>query len=469
MKEINLPFPFFRRHIAALAWPAGLACLVASTGPVSAQVVINPVTGSTVMTCPEGPTHQCSGNSVLRVDNGVTLTSSGVQVYGRSTNDLAPNNTNLTGATGLAPATGGLAEVRLAKDANAIPSAPVLLLSNLGLTWDGRTERPPIIENFGTTQGRTQLAANGTVADAPLPPPTNFNFFDFALRRANGTQANYANNRYFPRAEPMRCPAGQPCPTSESTGVAVALGDWRQGGVISDLSIASRLHSDGDIRAGAAQGPNGTAVAFPGGDGGIGLPNAGTKGYRSISTWNYHVANLATWVSQDTVDIAEWGGGVEHNKNRRGVVAFGAVTDPAAVPVAGAAGYAAMVVGWYTPNGQSDPVPFRGTATVVANFVTRQLQVIIGNTVSDTEPVVAVPATIGTTVTAGAANSNVANYATGTATAGTLTGGISVRFFGPVATGGTQGVGPTEIAGAFQLSNAQTGATITGGLLGRKP
>ena len=78
---------------------------------------------------------------------------------------------------------------------------------------------------------------------------------------------------------------------------------------------------------------------------------------------NYHVANLSTWVSQDTIGIAEWGGGVEHNKNRRGVVAFGAVTDPATVPVAGAAGYAATVVGWYSPNGQGDPLPFRGVAT----------------------------------------------------------------------------------------------------------
>jgi hypothetical protein len=84
------------------------------------------------MSCADGPAWQCSGGSTIRVDNGVALTSSGVQAYGKSTSDLANPIVEKTTAYGLAPASGGTAEVRLAKDANGVVSRAALLLSNLG-------------------------------------------------------------------------------------------------------------------------------------------------------------------------------------------------------------------------------------------------------------------------------------------------------------------------------------------------
>jgi hypothetical protein len=67
----------------------------------------------------------------------------------------------------------------------------------------------------------------------------------------------------------------------------------------------------------------------------------------------------------------------------------------------------------------------------------------------------------------GAAGGNETNNLTGAADNGTLKGGLSGRWFGPVLSGGS-GAGPAEISGAFSLSNAATGQTAIGGFIGRK-
>ena len=66
----------------------------------------------TPMSCIDGPSYQCSGDSSIRTDNGVLLTSSGVQAYGKSTNDLANPIVDKGTASGLTLASGGIAEIR---------------------------------------------------------------------------------------------------------------------------------------------------------------------------------------------------------------------------------------------------------------------------------------------------------------------------------------------------------------------
>ncbi len=423
------------------------------------------------MACVDGPAFQCSGGGVIRTDNGVGLSSSGVQVYGKSTSDLAANNTTKTTASGFALETGnGVAEVRVAKNSSGAVTTAALLLSNLGLSWDGRTERPPIIETFRTAQSRTELNTSGALTFLTLPDPSNLNFYDFATRGTSGTQANYANNAYFPRSgNPSRCPADvTPCPTAESAGLSNQAGDWRTGGGTPDWSAAARLHEDGDVHAGNGQpGAGGTVTILPGGTG-VGVPFPGSKGYRNFANWGTQYANLTSWVSQDTVLIEEWANqGNEHNKNRRGIVAFGAVTDPAAVPTSGTATYSGIAYGWYGNGTLTEPPVFRGAATVTVNFATRQAVVTVQNTATYDAAATAVPATFTATTGLGAAGANVANYLTGAISNGALSGGVGGRLFGPVVTTGASGAGPAEIAGAFRMS-AASGAAIIGGFIGRK-
>jgi len=444
-----------------------------TTPPPSTGTPTSPgaVAGSTTMACADGAGFQCSGGGVIRTDNGVGLSSSGVQVYGKSTSDLAANNTMKTGASGFALENGnGVAEVRVAKDASGAVTTAAVLLSNLGLTWDGRNERPPIIETFRTTQSRVQLNSSGAITFMGLPDPSDLGFYDFATRGTGGTQANYANNAYFPRTgNPPRCPADvTPCPTSESSGLQNQAGDWRTGGTIPDWVSAARLHEDGDVHAGNGNpGPGGATTILPGGTG-VGVPFPGAKGYRNFSNWGLQYANLSTWVSQDTVLIEEWANqGNEHNKNRRGIVAFGAVTDPAAVPTTGTATYSGIAYGWYGNGTLTEPPVFRGEARVTVNFATRQAVITVQNTATYDAAGTPVPATFTATTALGAAGANVANYLTGTAGNGTLTGGVGGRLFGPIVTTGTSGSGPAEIAGAFRMS-AASGAAMIGGFIGRK-
>ncbi len=439
-----------------------------TTAPLPAAV---PTTASMVMSCVDGTNYQCSGGTLIRTDNGVALTSSGVQAYGRSTNDLATPIVVKTSASGFAPASGGLAEIRIAKDANGVVSSPALLLSNLGLSWDGSTERPLIIETFNPTQGRTTLNGNGAVTSGALPANSDLTFYNYASLGANGTQANYANNRYFPRTgNPSRCGADMTtCPTTETSGIQYShAGNWQTGGNMPDIAAAVRLHEDGDIHAG--DGPpdaNGQPTVLIGGNG-PGVPFPGSKGYRGFDNWSLQYANLGAWVSQDTVLIEEWAHlGNEHNKNRRGVVTYGDVTTPATIPTSGTASYSGIAYGWYTANPNQDPNVFRGPATVTANFATRQVTIKVENAVTYDQAGTAVPVNFTTTVGMGAAGSNVANYLTGTVSNSTFSGGISGRYFGPVA-GAAGSAGPAEAGGSFTMSNANSGAFAVGGFLVRK-
>jgi hypothetical protein len=423
---------------------------------------------STVMSCVDGASYQCSG-PVLRTENGVIFSSSGVQVYGKSTSDLLPNNPNVASATGLAPASGGYAEMRLAKDANSVASSPALILRNLGISWDGKNERPPIIETFNPTQGRTVLNANGTIGNVALPDSSDLTFYDYASKGASATQVNYANNRYFPRANnPSRCPAGTPtasCPAVETIGPQYVAGDWRTGGTIADIIGAERLHEDGDIHAGnGTPGPNNSVTILPGGSG-VGVPFPGSKGFRALQNYSFRYANMAKWETQDGVNIVEWNTTNEHNQSRRGVITFGDVTPPASVPATGTATYAGTVRAWYALNGTTDAVPFLGTATMTVDFATRKVTIAVQNVRTDDAAGTAIPVTFQATAWMGASGTNVANYLTGTVDAGGgLTGGISGRYFGPVAAGSA----PVEAGAAFSLSNATTGATIIGGFIAQK-
>lgn len=419
--------------------------------------------GATTMSCADGAGFQCSGGGILRTDNDVAMSSSGVQVYGKSTSDLAANNTMKTSASGFMLENGtGVAEVRVAKDSRGTVTTAAVLLSNMGLSWDGRSERPPIIETFRTTQSRVQLNSSGALTFMALPAPSDLGFYDFATLGAGATQTNYANNAYFPRENnPSRCPPDVvPCPTTESSGLHNQAGDWRTGGTIPDWVSAGRLHEDGDVHAG-----NGT----PGSNSAeVGVPFPGSKGYRNFSNWGLQYANLTTWVSQDTVLIEEWANqGNEHNKNRRGAVAFGAVTDPSTVPTTGTATYSGIAYGWYGSGALDEPPAFRGTATVTVNFATRQAVVTVQDTATYNAAGAAVPASFTTTTALGTAGSNVANYLTGTAGNATLSGGVGGRLFGPVVTTGSSGAGPAEIAGTFRLS-AASGAAVIGGFIARK-
>ncbi len=416
------------------------------------------------MQCLDGATFQCSGATLLRTENGIALSDSGVQVYGVSTSDLEVVNPNMTGATGYRPATGGSAEIRLDKDASGNVGSMYLILRNLGLSWDGVRERPAIIEVFNPAQGRSGLDANGRVVFSSLPDSADLDFYDFVTLGPNGNQSNYANNRYFPRTDnPARCPPDiDPCPQTETGGVGSAAGSWRSGGDIPDWASAGRLHGDGDVHAGNGNPVGSVPTWLPGGTG-IGVPFPGSKGYRSLANWGYRYANLSTWTTQDTVLIEEWAGlGNEHNKNRRGAIAFGDVTTPASVPSTGMASYQGIAYGWYTPDGQAEPRMYWGDATVNANFAAGQVTVAIANTSTYDAQSDSVPAELNATATMGAAQER--NYMTGAAATGAMNGGVSARWFGPV-----DGSAPPEIAGTFTLTNAGSGEAIIGGFIARRP
>jgi hypothetical protein len=438
----------------------GLA--ITQTFPVSVGAA--PTSGPMTMACADGPGTLCSGDTLLRTDNGVALTRSGVQVYGRSTSDMGSSNPNVATAVGLALASGGTAELRIRKDGNARPTSVAFLLSNMSILWDGINNRPLLIETFTPTAGRVWLDANGALAFGPLPPSSDLGYYDYASLGAAGTKANYANNRYFPRTDPPRCAPGGYCATLETNGPSVFDGSWRYGGNDPDRLVASRNHEDGDVHAGnGLPAANGSPTWLPGGTG-FGVPMPGSKGYRSIDHWSYQYASLAAWFTQDTINIAEWGGAPEHNKNRRGFVAYGDTTAPASVPTSGSATYAGIVRGRHAPNATDEPAPFTGTVTVTVNFASRSATVTIQNTVRE-DTGASVPVALTATVALGTSDN--ANYLTGTAANATLSGGLGARLFGPVASGGS-GAGAVEIGGVFRLANTGTGAAVVAGFIARK-
>ena len=412
---------------------------------------------SMVMACVDGANFQCSGDKLIRTDNSVGLTSSGVQVFGRSTNDLVTPNPSPGTATGfeLSPANlPGIAEIRLRKGENGAVSRVALILDKFGLQWKEGEERPKIVETFPSTQGRIVLSSNGELPAAPSALLSSL--FDYNAAARTGTKANYANNSYFPRSTPSRCD-GSTCPpsseqgtiTDNSTGTNAS--DWRKGGDIIDSMNAKRFHEDGDIHA-----PD---VPFP-----------GSKGYRELANWAYDHVNLSNWLSQDTVLHEDWNDfkGNEHNKNRRGFVAFGNVTPPANVPTSGTVTYSGIYHGSYAKNRTDDPTSFRGTVGITVDFATRKVTLEFTDPKTDDAAATEVPVKFDSTAWTGAANTNVANYLTGPVNNNGLTGGLSGRYFGPVVSTGTGGTGPAEIGGTFRLSNAATGAAFIGGFIGRK-
>ncbi|HVK94012.1 MAG TPA: hypothetical protein VM571_04720 [Noviherbaspirillum sp.] len=434
------------------------------------QAGTNPVPSSISaplsMSCPDGTGYQCSGSTIIRVDNGIGLTNSGVQVYARSTSDLADNIAVKTTASGFSLASGGVAEARVAKDGSGNVTGQALLLSNLGLSWDGKSERPQIIDTFQTSAGRTTLDGNGALVFGALPTSSDLGFYDYATRGAGATQANYANNRYFPRAgNPSRCPADVvPCPAVETNGVQSRPGDWRSGGGTPDWAGMTRLHGDGDIHAGNAQ-DGGVLV----GGNGVGIPFPGSKGFRSFVNWSYQYGNLGVWESQDTVLLEEWAAlGNEHNKNRRGVLAYGAVSDSTGIPTSGSATYSGIAYGWYAPNSGANPTVFRGTASATVNFATRQVTVTVQDALTYDAAGTPVPVNFTATTGMGTTSGNAANYMTGTLASGALSGGVSARYFGPVVSSGSSGTAPAEVGGAFSMSGAGGGAVAVGGFISRK-
>jgi len=414
--------------------------------------------------CPGSGT-ECTGATILRTDQGIGVTDAGVQVYGISTNDLLTPNPAPQIAYGLRPATGGMADVRVSKAADGRLASVTLLLSNLGLSWDGKTERPRIIETFETRQGRVQLDANGLAIRQPLPAATDLNFFDFGRNGINGTQANYANNVYFPRTEPVRCPTNHPnCPSVETQGLRAQLGDWRSGGSTPDNAQATRLHEDGATQAGYGVDANGQLVLLPWADG-VGVPYPGFKGYRDFLHWSYAHVNLGAWITQDTVGIIEWGGSDEHNKMRRGLMAFGQVTPPAQLPASGVVRYRGRIHGWFSYLQAQDSHPLFGDVEATVDFTNRTVVLTFSGTRIDEGQMDPLPLAL--TASTALGSGQLANYFFGSAGNATLNGGIGGRFFGPVSNGGS-GTGPAEMGGTFQLQSANQGPVSIGGFLLRK-
>ncbi len=410
----------------------------------------------TDMSCPAADM-QCSGSTILRVDNGIGLTASGVQTYATSTNDLLPDNPSPGSAWGLMPASGGIADVRVTRNANGDTTAVALLLSKLGISWDGKTDRPLVIETFDKRQGRVQLDSKGLVTFSTLPPPTDLNFYDYWKKGALGTQANYANNNYFPRTD---CAMSGDCAAIETDGLHPGEGDWRRGGLVPDNVWATRLHEDGATQAGMSQDANGNLVLLPAADS-VGVPYPGFKGYRNYHQWSYAHANLSSWISQDTVMIDEWakGAGYEHNKMRRGFVAFGAVTRAALIPTSGTVRYSGTLRGWFSYQKTEDSYPITGQAEAVVDFSKRTITLSFSGTRIDEGTLDAIPVSLTSTIPLSGTN-----YATSTASNDALAGGVSARFFGG-AGAGNSGNGPSELAGVFQLQAKDTGPSAIGGFL----
>lgn len=394
----------------------------------------------TTMSCVGGNTeNSCSGDAVLRTDNGVRMTRSGVFVYGKSTTDNPSTPNDANGLDPLSAQTQAVTEIRVHRQASGQVDRAAMLLDQLGISWNGTDERPRIIEAFDKTTGMTQLDVNGTV-DTTQPLPAGA-YFDY-VPGVGGTLSHYANNRYF------GCPPTPPC--LETDGVSYVAGDFRASGNDPDRTTAHRKHSDGDVRAPAGMPPD-------------------SKGFRDLTLYSYLDANLAAWGTKDTAFIDEWTPPSvitsEYSTRRLGAVAFGNTTPAASVPTTGEGTFRGIVYGWYSANGTSNATVYLATARIVVNFERRQADVYVEGAAEEQPPKAAVPAAFVSRAAFGAAGTNVANYLKGTVDTGgaaPLTGGLGARFFGA----GSRSA--TEIAGSFQLKNATTGAAAVGGFIARR-
>lgn len=416
--------------------------------PAAARPAALPGTLSdTEMSCvnepvfPAGGTTQCSGSTVLRTDNGVSITRSGVQAHGSSTVNLNSTTPKGLGIVDTIPAGSAVAEMRLSKSPTQVVQRAFLLLDNLNVTWDGTNQRPRIVEAFEPTQGITRVEASGAISVAnALPPPPNAVFYNYnAGPPPTGTQANYANNRYFPKP-------GCAVPCNETDGVVFTAGTAGD----PSLTRANRTHGDGDVRAGMVGG----------------MPEPATKGARNITNFNYQYSSIGAWVTVETTFIDEWtpdGQPTEQVVNRRGLIAYGATTANQAVPASGTSFYRGIAYGFYTPNGDDGNaalVSFRAAVTMEANFGSGQVSVFVRSAVND-ETRTALPIEVSANAGVGAAGSNAANYMSGPISDGGagMSGGMGARFFGPAA---------DEIAGTIVLKNATSKAAVLGGFIARK-
>lgn len=416
---------------------------------------------------------QCSGASTLQIDNNIAVTASGVHTYGVSTSDLSetvdPNN-----PVGLKLASGGTVEVRSSRSKNSAPSDVTMILSNIGLSWDGKTERPPIIETFSTSKKRVELSSNGFLLNKELPSPDDVSFYDYGRLKAAATQSHYANNIYFPRPQDAACSNGNEntCLLVESPPLVIELGDWKTGGNRPDKLVASHAHLDGavnvsfDVRPPKINNPNNSVLIENSTV--LGGLTPGAQGSRQYTQWSYGWSNLGVWDTQDKVNMQAWGGSQDFQKRISGTVAFGTVSIPERIPQSGSATYSGNVYGWLSYDYEGSTIPFFADANVTVNFANNTAEFVFSKTrtvENDYSNIYLPPVQTKLTLD----RQKLKNYLNGRMNFENYQGGMGARFFGPITTGGS-GIAPVEMAGTFnmQYEPVRDGMVLVGGFLLRK-
>jgi len=401
---------------------------------------------------------QCSGASTLQIDNHIAVTDSGVHTYGISNPDFL-TKTSLINPVGLKLASGGIVEVRSSRSKNSAPSDVTLILSNIGLSWDGKTERPPIIETFSQTSKRVELSSNRVLLNKVLPQSDDVNFYDYATLRAAATQSHYANNVYLPRPLDTACSNGNAntCLLTESPPLVIEFGDWKNSGNKPDKLFASHAHLDGAVAVGSGVTPrkitnpnNSVSIEIPTILGGL---TPGAQGSRQYQQWSYGWSNLGVWTTQDMVNMQAWGGSRDVQKLISGTVAFGTVSIPERISQSGTATYSGNVYGWLSYDYEGNSVPFFADANVTVNFANNTAEFVFNKTRTvehDYSDIYLPP--VQTTLTLD--RQKFKNYLHGELDFAGMKGGVGARFFGPNTTGGS-GIAPVEMAGTFNMQCEQ--------------
>ena len=414
---------------------------------------------------------QCSGASNLHIDNHIAVTASGVHTYGVSTSDFLTKAT-LTNPVGLKIASGGTVEVRTNRSKNSTPSDPILILSNIGLSWDGKTERPPIIETFSQTSKRVELSSNGALLSKALPQLDDVSFYDYATLRAAATQIHYANNVYFPRPLDGTCSAGNTntCLLTESPPLVIEFGDWKNSGIKPDKLFASHAHLDGAVEVGSDLLSRTINIPeiFTETPPILGGLTPGAQGFRQYTQWSYGWSNLGVWDTQDKVNMQAWGGSKGVQKRITGTMAFGTVSLPERIPQSGTAVYSGKITGWLNYDYAASSVPFFADANVTVNFANNTAEFVFSKTRAiehDYSDIYLPP--VQTTLTLD--RQKIKNYLRGELDFAGMKGGVGARFFGPITTGGS-GIAPVEMAGSFNMQCAQASdcLVLVGGFLLKK-
>lgn len=415
---------------------------------------------------------QCSGANTLQIAHHIALTTSGVHTYGVSTSELSgtadPNN-----PVGLKIASGGTVEVRSTRSKDSMPSGVALILSNIGLSWDGKTERPPVIETFSTTQKRVELNSNGFLLFKDLPAPEDVSFYDYGQLGKAATQSHYANNIYFPRPEGVNCTGSKlgPCRSSESPPLAIEAGNWRTGGKQPDKLAASHYHLDGAVEVSSSV-PSTTTIS----DNTISIDQPspfgnltpGVQGSRHFQQWSYGWSNLGLWDTQDKVNMAVWGGSQDVQKRIVGTVAYGTASLADRIPQSGTAIYSGNVYGWLSYDYAASTIPFFANANVTVDFANNSAVFIFSKTRTvENDDADFFLAPVQTTLNLD--RQKFKNYLSGRIDFLGMQGGVGARFFGPITTSGS-GIAPVEMAGSFSMQCEQVRAcpVLIGGFLLRK-